>query len=128
MMQFLLKGILRDRSRSLFPVITIALGVALTVLLYAWMDGAIMDMINTSADMSTGHLKIMSYDYYENIDQMPIDLALTGRRELMATLNEAHPELEWVARINYGGLLDVPGGDGITRAQATVAAMALDRR
>lgn len=126
MIKFLLKGILRDRSRSLFPIITIAMGVALTVLLYAWMDGAIGDMIDMSADMSTGHVKVMSYEYYQNMDQAPIDLALTNREELLARFRETHPEMDWVARINFGGLLDVPGKDGETQAQATVAAMAMD--
>jgi putative ABC transport system permease protein len=39
MIKFILKGILRDRSRSLIPMAVIALGVGLTVLLSGYIGG-----------------------------------------------------------------------------------------
>ena len=49
MIQFLLKGILRDKSRSILPIIVVSIGVALTVVLSAYMNGAFGDMIDQNA-------------------------------------------------------------------------------
>ena len=40
MIIFLLKGLIRDRSRSLFPFLTVVLGVTLTVFGHSWIKGA----------------------------------------------------------------------------------------
>ena len=39
MIRFLLKGLLRDKSRSRLPVIVVAIGVMLTVFLHAYING-----------------------------------------------------------------------------------------
>ena len=43
MILFLLKGLIRDRSRSLFPVLTVFIGVFLAVFLYSYMDGVMSE-------------------------------------------------------------------------------------
>ncbi len=49
MIKFLLKGLFRDRSRSLFPVLTVSLGVLLTVFFYCYILGIAGNMLQTSA-------------------------------------------------------------------------------
>ena len=39
MLKFLLKGLMRDRSRSLLPVIVVTLGVMITVFMHAYLSG-----------------------------------------------------------------------------------------
>lgn len=39
MIRFVLKGVLRDRSRSLFPILIVAAGAMLTVFFYSYMQG-----------------------------------------------------------------------------------------
>lgn len=126
MIRFLLKGLLRDRSRSLFPIIIVTIGVALTVLLHAWMQGAMGEIARSSANFSTGHVKIMSRAYAENQSQSPNDLALLGAQELMDGLKEQHPDMDWVARIRFGGLVDVPDENGETRSQGPATGLAVD--
>ncbi len=126
MIRFLLKGILRDRSRSILPIIIISIGVMLTVALSGYMRGAFGDMIDQNARFSTGHVKIMSKAYAENQDQIPNDLALLGIGEMVEGLQQDYPDVEWVPRIRFGGLLDVPDESGNTRAQGPAAGMALD--
>ena len=46
MIRFLLKGILRDKNRSLLPIIIVSIGVALTVLLSGYMKGAMGGIID----------------------------------------------------------------------------------
>jgi putative ABC transport system permease protein len=126
MIKFLLKGILRDRSRSLLPIIVVSLGVFLTIVMSAWMKGIFTDMIDLNANFHTGHVKIMTRSYADNVNQMPLDLALLGIDSLEADLKNDYPDMNWVARINFGGLLDIPDENGETRAQGPAAGKALD--
>ena len=126
MIKFLLKGILRDKSRSLLPIIVVSLGVFLTVLLSGWIGGVFSDMIDVNANFITGHVKILTRAYAENKNQLPNDLALLDVEELITNLNSDYPDMEWVKRINFGGLLDVPDENGETRAQGPAAGKAID--
>ncbi len=117
MIEFLIKGLIRDRSRSLFPVLMVCAGAFLTVFLYCFMKGAIGDMVDSSARFDTGHVKIMTRAYSELPDQMPNDLALLGTADLMEQLGKDRPDMIWVPRIKFGGLLDIPDEHGQTRTQ-----------
>ncbi len=126
MIQFLLKGILRDKSRSLLPVIIVTLGVALTIFLSGFLRGAMGDIIDQNARFDTGHVKIMTRAYAQNEDQMPNDLAMLGVDTLVKTLNETYEVVQWVKRIQFGGLLDVPDEEGETKGQGPASGMALE--
>lgn len=126
MIKFLLKGILRDRSRSMLPIIITALGVGLTVLLSGYLKGAFGDIIDQNARFETGHVKIMTQAYAENRDQVPNDLALLDVSDWMDTLRTEYPQMQWIQRIKFGGLIDVPDTKGNTRAQGPATGMALD--
>jgi len=126
MIKFLLKGILGDKNRSLLPIIIISIGVMLTIFLSGYMRGAMGDMIEQNARFQTGHVKVMSRAYAENESQMPNDLALIGVNEIQAQLETDFPDIEWVDRIRFGGLLDVPDVNGETKGQGPSAGMALE--
>jgi len=126
MIKFLLKGILRDKSRSFFPILTIVSGVMLCVVGYCWMIGAEANYVETSAKFSTGHIKIMSRAYAEEADQIPNDLAYIGVDSLIKKLKKDFPDFLWTPRIRFGGLFDIPDFQGETRAQGPVVGMAVD--
>jgi putative ABC transport system permease protein len=126
MIKFILKGIIRDRSRSLFPILTVFIGVALTVFLYGWIKGAETNFIESSAKFSSGHVKIMSRAYAEEEDQIPNDLAYIGVEALIKDLEQDYPEIIWTSRIRFGGLLDVPDEQGETRSQGPMGGLAVD--
>ena len=126
MIQFLLKGILRYKSRSILPIIVVSIGVALTVVLSAYMNGAFGDMIDQNARFETGHVKIMTKAYAKNIAQLPNDLALLEVDELTKSLEKDYPEMQWVNRIRFGGLIDVPDGQGESKGQGPAAGMAIN--
>jgi putative ABC transport system permease protein len=126
MIRFLLQGLLRDRHRSLMPVIIVFLGVMLTVVFQSWLSGVMGDSIETNARFSTGHVKIMTRAYADNIDQMPNDLALLGTDTLMRKIKHEFPQVQWVERIHFAGLIDVPNQSGETRSQGTVLGFGLD--
>ncbi len=126
MIKFLFKGLLRDRSRSLFPVLTVVIGVMLTVFLYNWINGAEFNFIDASARFNTGHVKVMSRAYALEADQVPNDLALVGVGALLDELQKQYPDMIWTSRIRFGGLLDIPDAQGETRDQGPVMGLAVD--
>jgi putative ABC transport system permease protein len=126
MIKFLLTGLWRDRSRSLMPVLVVAIGVMLTVWMHAYITGFMGDTIEMNAKFSHGHVKVMSKAYAENMDLLPIDLALVDVSHLKATLKEANPDMEWAARIQFGGLIDVPDENGETRSQGPSIGFGID--
>jgi putative ABC transport system permease protein len=126
MIRFLTKGLLRDRHRSLFPVLVVFIGVLLTTSFYGLLIGAAGNIFEKTSVFETGHVKIMSRAYAEIASQMPNDLALSGFDELMRTLKKEYPGLEWAPRIKFGGLLDIPDENGETRSQGPVMGIALD--
>lgn len=126
MIKFLFKGILRDRSRSLLPVIVVSLGVFLTVLMSGWLKGIFNDISDLNAKFTTGHVKIVTRAYAENESQVANDLALLNVKDLIRKLNSDYPLMDWVERIHSGGLLDVPDSLGETRGQGQAIVTAID--
>ena len=117
MIKFLLKGILRDKSKSLIPVCVISLGVFITVFMSGFVEGVLSEIISSNANLDTGHLKVMTKPYNESKDQLPNDLALLEIDLLIDSLESQYPNLEWVPRIKFGGILDVPDVNGETIIQ-----------
>ncbi|MFC1799861.1 ABC transporter permease [Candidatus Eisenbacteria bacterium] len=126
MTRFLLKGLLRDRNRSLFPVIIVMLGVMVSVLMYCFMLGVMDDMIRSNAKLDTGHVKVMTRAYEEIAQQLPNDLALAGVDGIISDLERGYSGMEWVPRIRFAGLLDIPDENGETRSQGPVMGIAAD--
>jgi len=126
MIRFLIKGLLRDRSRSLFPVLMVSAGAFLTVFLYSFMKGTMDDLVNSNAKFDTGHVKIMTRAYEQLADQMPNDLALLGVDSLLERLRSSEKNMVWTPRIRFGGLLDIPDERGETRAQGPVMGLGVD--
>lgn len=126
MIRFLIIGLLRDRSRSLFPVLMVTAGVFLTVFLYCWMQGAMGDIVSANAKFDTGHVKIMTRAYERHADQMPNDLAILKVNQLLNQLHDFNPKMIWTPRIRFGGLLDVPDNNGETRTQGPVIGLGVN--
>ncbi|HUW93195.1 MAG TPA: FtsX-like permease family protein [Bacteroidales bacterium] len=126
MIKFLFKGIIRDKSRSLLPIIVVALGVFLTVFMSGFLRGVFGDISDINAKFTTGHVKILTRAFAENESQMPNDLALMNVQELISQLIIDYPDMEWVERIHTGGLLDVPDENGETREQGQAIGTAVD--
>ena len=126
MIRFLSKGLMRDRTRSFFPLIVISLTVALVVFGSGFMRGVMNSMLLDTAVMLTGHEKIVTRAYNEESQLMPNDLALVGSGELIEKLEIEYPGFFWTPRITFAGLLDVPDKNGETKTQGPVIAMGID--
>ncbi|MDA3813818.1 MAG: FtsX-like permease family protein [Candidatus Cloacimonetes bacterium] len=126
MLKFLAKGLMRDRSRSLFPIMIIATGVLFTVLMYSWMMGFTTMFIRENARFETGHVKIVTRAYNDLIDQKPYDLGLINVNEKIEMLASEYPQMHWQPRIYFGGLLDLPDENGETLTQGEVIGFGVD--
>jgi putative ABC transport system permease protein len=83
-------------------------------------------MIVFNANFATGHVKVMSQAYSENVDQRPNDVALLGTEDVLQNLSREYPDMEWAERIQFGGLVDAPDENGETKAQGPGGGMAVD--
>jgi len=126
MKKFLLKGILHDKGRSLLPIIVVAVGAMLTVVLYSWIKGVIGESVEMSSNFNAGDLKVMTRAYAQDADQFPNDLAILDADLIVNELKEMEPSVEWVKRIRFGALADFPDSVGETRGQGPVAGWAID--
>ena len=125
MIKFIIKGILRDKSKSLIPIAVISVGVMVTVMMSGFLNGIFSDIINQNAKLDTGHVKIMTKPYSENKEQLPNDLALLEINELIDSLNYNYPDLIWTPRIKFGGIMDVPDALGNTKSQGPGMGLAM---
>lgn len=121
MIRFLFKGLLRDKSRSVLPVIVVTVGVMMTVFLHAYLEGILTDSIEEAARLSSGHVKITTQAYHDNSTQLPNEFAVTQTDRLLEQLRADYQDMQWAERIMFGGLLDAPDSSGTTRSQGNVA-------
>ncbi len=126
MIKFLIKGLIRDKSRSRLPIIVVTIGVTLTVLMHAYITGFMGDTVEMNAKFTNGHVKVMTRAYAENMSQLPNDLALLEAGKHLEELRRRYPDFEWTARIQFGGLVDVPDSIGETRSQGPAIGIGVD--
>ena len=126
MIKFLTKGLLRDRTRSFFPVLVITISVAIVVFASGFMTGMMNSLLLDTAVILSGHEKIVTRAYNEESMLMPNDLALLETDELIDKLEKEYPNFFWTPRITFAGLLDVPDEKGETKSQGPVIGMGID--
>mgnify|MGYP000656785970 FL=1 len=126
MIKFLTKGLLRDRSRSLFPVLVITLTVAMVVFAIGFMRGTMNSLFLDTAVVFSGHEKIVTRAYNEENQLLPNDLALLEVDQLVDELGRDYPNFFWTPRITFAGLLDVPDENGETKSQGPVITLGID--
>ena len=126
MINFLTKGILRDRSRSLFPILIVSIMVAIIVFFKGFVMGIMNQLFLSTATVNSGHVKIITAEYKKEHQLLPNDLALIDVEELTNEISKDYPEYFWTPRITFAGLLDVPNVNGETISQGPTIALGLD--
>ena len=126
MIKFIIKGLFRDKSRSLLAILIVTLGVFLTVAISGYVKGVVTDLVNENARLQTGHVRIFTKAFKENQAQMPLDLALMDVDHLLSDLKSSYPGFSWAQRISFGGMIDVPDEKGNSLSQGPSLGMAID--
>ena len=107
MIHFLTKGLLRDRTRSLFPVIIISITVAIVIFSIGFMKGSMNSIFLNTAVIISGHEKIVTRAYKEEMQMLPNDLALVDVDQIIAKLNSEYPDHFWSPRITFLSLIHI---------------------
>lgn len=127
MIGFLFRGLIRDKSRFLFPFTVVTVGVALVVALVGFMEGVFMGMIDMTANLDSGHLRFVNRAFFDEEHLRPLDRSLAGQQETRDWLvKHSAADVDWSPRIRWGAILDVPDEQGETRSQTPVVGMAMD--
>ena len=126
MVYFLFKGLLRDKSRSFFPVIIITLVVTIIIFFSGFLNGVYNSLFLNTALINSGHIKVVTYAYNEEYQLLPNDLALLDANKLKNQLESEYEEYLWTPRITFAGLFDVPDKFGETLYQSPVIGLGID--
>ena len=126
MIKFIIKGLLRDKSRSLFPIIIITVTVATIIFTLGFLRGSINNMLIDNAVISSGYEKIVTKGYADHMEMLPNDLAMLEIDSLILKLNKLYQDYFWTEKITFSGLLDVPDQNNETKSQSTVIGMGID--
>ena len=126
MIKFLAKGLIRDKTRSLFPTIIITITVAIVIFALGFMRGMLNSVFLDTAVIISGYQKVVTKAYKEEIQMLPLDLALLDIEEMIFDLKRDYPNYFWSPRINFGGLIDIPDENKETRSQSPVIAIGID--
>jgi putative ABC transport system permease protein len=126
MISFLFRGLIRDRSRSFFPLTIITLIVATIIFFSGFLNGIYNALFFNTALVNSGHVKVVTHAYNLEHQLLPNDLALLEPDELINDLDEKYGDYIWTPRITFAGLLDVPDNNGETLIQSPVFALGVD--
>ncbi len=126
MIRWILKGILRDKTRSLFPFIVVTVGVTLMIFMLGFMDGIFGGMLEITAKLDTGQLRFVNQPFYNEEHLNPLDRSLAAQSQTLRWLQEkGDPRIDWAPRIRWSAILDVPDEKGETRSQTPIIGMAV---
>lgn len=86
-----------------------------------------MGMIDMTANLDSGHLRLVNKPFYDEEHLRPLDRSLANQKETHAWLvKHSSAEVDWSPRIRWGAILDVPDDKGETRSQTPAVGMGLD--
>ncbi len=126
MINFLFKGLIRDRSRSFFPLIIITAIVSIIIFFSGFLNGIYNSLFFNTALVNSGHIKVVTHAYNLEYQLLPNDLAILESDKLIDNLDKQYQEYMWTPRITFAGLLDVPDNNGETLTQSPVFALGVD--
>ena len=126
MINFLFKGLIRDRSRSFFPLIIITAIVSIIIFFSGFLNGIYNSLFFNTALVNSGHIKVVTHAYNLEYQLLPNDLAILESDKLIDNLDNQYQEYMWTPRITFAGLLDVPDNNGETLTQSPVFALGID--
>ena len=126
MINFLFKGLIRDRSRSFFPLIIITAIVSIIIFFSGFLNGIYNSLFFNTALVNSGHIKVVTHAYNLEYQLLPNDLAILESDKLIDNLDKQFQEYMWTPRITFAGLLDVPDHNGETLTQSPVFGLGID--
>jgi putative ABC transport system permease protein len=107
-MKLAIRGVTRNKRRTLITVSAIALAMATIVVINAFVGGT-DKQINDKAVETTGHLQLYAPGYYDERRTLPTDIAIGHLSRVMETLRATEGVEDVTAQIVFGGLATFAG-------------------
>ena len=127
MILFLAKGLLRDRTRSLFPMLVVTAGVMLTVVLYSYIKGSENDIVPRPPASSAATWTWSPGPTPPRRTRCPTIWRCSDLGQLLdRSARRACRDMVWTPRIRFVGLLDVPDAAGRDPRPGTGVGLAVD--
>ena len=82
--------------------------MGLVIVMVGFLDGVIMGMVDSTAYLDTGHLRLVNKPFYDEEHLNPMDRAL-GAQKMIGDWLKKHsdPKIEWSPRIRWRAIMDV---------------------
>ncbi|MEJ5284694.1 MAG: ABC transporter permease [Brevinematia bacterium] len=77
------RNIKRNKRRSMLAIISVGLALMLVVVLQGLVDGLVENMIKNSTKNESGHIRIMSEEYFKNLQYMPVQHLVYNPEEVI---------------------------------------------
>jgi putative ABC transport system permease protein len=103
------RGVLRNKRRTLLTMLAISLALATLVLMNAFMDGTNQSMFEKIVE-SSGHIQLYAPGYYDESRTLPTDIAIGDLEATMETVRGVEGVVDSTAQIRFGGMV-IHGGD-----------------
>ena len=126
MISFIIKGLFRDRSRSLQPFLVVTFVVSIFIFFTGFIIGIYDSIFLNTAVLNSGHLKVVTSAYQKDHQLLPNDLAILDYELLSSELENQYTDYDWTPRITFGGLIDVPDNEGNSLAQSPIIGFGID--
>ena len=103
-----LRNVFRHKTRSIFGIISIVIGVSLMILYSGIFEGSNISFIESMIETGTGDLRLYTKEYYEEIDKLPLENLFTNYDSLGKLLegkfgiSAVTPRLEFTAFLSDG--------------------------
>jgi|GEM_PF-256921 len=104
-----LRGVLRNKRRTLLTMLAISLALATLVLMNAFMDGTNHSMFEKIVENS-GHIQLYAPGYYDESRTLPTDIAIGDLEATLETVGGVEGVVDTTAQIRFGGMV-LHGGD-----------------
>ncbi len=109
-----LRGVMRNKRRSLITILAIAIAMMAIVVMNSFMDGNEKQFKDKVVETS-GHVQLYAPGYYDERRTLPTDIAIGNLSETMETIRGTEGVTDAAAQITFSGLATF-GGDEISGA------------
>jgi putative ABC transport system permease protein len=99
-----IRGVTRNKRRTLITVGAIALALTAMIVINAFMDGSTKSTEDKVVEV-TGHVQLYATGYYDKSRTFPTDIAIGDLDHTLARIRGMEGVTEATARITFGGLI-----------------------
>lgn len=102
------RDLMRNRRRSFFSALALAIGVALLLLIAATITGEMRGGMNSTIRLQTGHIQVRAGSYDENKTSLAYQDLILAPETLAGQISTLEPVVAATPRLYASGIVDTP--------------------